>query len=151
MAWVGFAEGIPLTTWTALTTPGAHRGNPEAALLPKTTLGLTLPFPAALPFTVVGRRLSGLVPLQLCLLPIPWARSEAGQEPPRPLGLGSRLHLHLQPLLHHPPPLQPNSSPRPLSSKAGNLRLPLTTHWFLRVAMQSGGKGLSLFIPFNIL
>lgn len=120
---VGFAEAILLTTWTPHTTPGVRHRNPEAVLLPKTTFGLTLPFLAAHPFMVGGRGLSGMVPLPLCLLPIPWAHSEVGQDPIWSLGPGSRLPLHLHPLLLHPSTLQnPRLRQTLLSSTAGKTR-----------------------------
>lgn len=60
-----------------------------------------------------------MVPLPLCLLPIPWAHSEVGQDPTWSLGPGSRLH----PLLLHPPPLQsPWLRQTLLSSAAGKTR-----------------------------
>ncbi len=147
MAWVGFAEASLLTTWTPPTTPGARRGHPEATLTSKTTLGLTLPSPAAHPFTVAGRGPSGPAP-PLCLPPIPWAPSEAGQEPPRPLGPGRRLPPH--PPLRHPPPLRsPRLRQAPLSSGAGRInnaaslntpnKLPLTFHWFTGLHNHSPG------------
>lgn len=137
VAWADFAEGSLLTTWTP-TTPGAHHGRPEVTLISQTTTGLTLPSPAALPFTVAALGPSGPLP-PLCQPPSPWAPSEAGQEPPRPLGPGSRLPPHR--LLHHPPPLQsPGLRQAPLSSAAGKVnkaashnsasKLPLTSYWY---------------------
>ena len=102
VAWVGFAEASLLTTWTHPTTPGAHHGHPGATLKSQTTLGLTLPSPAVLPFMVAGQ-VGGPAP-PFCPLPTPWAPSEAGQEPPHPPGPISRLPSH--PPLFHPPPLQ---------------------------------------------
>ena len=151
VALVGFAEASLLTTWTTI-TPGARHGLPEATLLSQTTLGLTPPFLAALPFTVAGQGPSGPAP-PLYLPPTPWAPSEAGQEPPRPFGRGS--HLLPLPLLRHPPPLQ---SPRlrwaPLSSGAGKInsaaslntpkQLPLTFHWYTGVHSVSPGGVIEL-------
>lgn len=137
VAWVGFAEASPSTTWTP-TTPGARHGRPEATLTFKTTPGLTLPSLAALPFTVAGRCLSVPVLLPLCLPPTPWDPSEAGQEPPRPLGPGSRLPPRI--LLRHPPLQSPRLKWAPLSSGAGKInnaaslntpsKLRLTSHWY---------------------
>lgn len=147
MAWVGFAEASLSTTWTP-TTPGAHLGHLEATLTSKTTLGLILPSLAALPFTVAGWEPSGPAP-PLCLPPTPWAPSEAGQEPPRPLGPGSRPPPHPPP--RHPPPLQ---SPRPRQAPlgAGKInnaallntpnKLPLTSHWYTGLHNHSPGGGV---------
>lgn len=116
VAWAGFAEGSLLTTWTP-TTPGAHHGHPEVTLISQTTTGLTLPSPVAL--TAAAQGPSGPPP-PLCLPLSPWAPSEAGQEPPRPLGPGSPLPPRR--LLHHPPPLQsPGLRRAPLSSAAGKV------------------------------
>lgn len=137
VAWVGFAEASPSTTWTP-TTPGARHGRPEATLMLKNTPSLTLPSLAALPFTVVGQSLSVPVLLPLCLPPTPWDHSEAGQEPPRPLGPGSRLPPRIP--LRHPPLQSPRLKRAPLSSRAGKInnaaslntpsKLPLTSHWY---------------------
>lgn len=142
-----------MTTWIPPTTPhGARHGHPEATLMSKTTLGLTLPSPAALPFTVAVPGPSGPLP-PFCPPPTPWAPSEAGQEPPRPPGPGRLLPPH--PLLRRPPPLRsPRLRRAPLSSGAGRVnraallntpsKLPLTCHWYtgLYKCSQSGGGGV---------
>lgn len=137
VAWVGFAEASPSTTWTP-TTPRARHGRPEATLTLKATPGLTLPSLAALPFTVAGRCISVPVLLPLCRPPTPWDPSEAGQEPPRPLGPGSRLLPRI--LLHHPLLQSPRLKWAQISSGAGKINnaaslhtpseLPLTSHWY---------------------
>lgn len=151
VAWVGFAEESLLTTWTPLPTRGAHLGHPEATLMSKTTFGLTLLSPAVVPFTVVDLGPSGPA-LPPCLPPIPWAPSEAGQEPPQPPGLSRHLLPHFP--LHRPPLLQ---SPRlrqvPLSRGAGKVssaaspntanKLPLTTYWFTGLHNHSPGGGVN--------
>lgn len=116
MASVDFAEVSLLTTWMP-TTQRAHRGHPT--LISKTTTGHTLPSPAALPFMVAGRGPNGPAPLFYLPLTL-WAPSEAGQEPPRPLGLSSRTPP--RPLLFHPPALQsPQLRQVPLSSGTGKV------------------------------
>lgn len=141
VALVGFAEVSLLTTWMPATR-GTHHGHPT--LISKTTPGRSLPSPATLPFTVAGRGANGPTPL-LYLPPTLWAPSEAGQEPPRPLGPSSRIPPH--PLLRHPPALQ---SPRlsPLSSREGKIydaallndpNMPLSSHWYTGLHDHSPG------------
>lgn len=150
VAWVGFAEESLLTTWTDPTTPGAHHGRPEATLTPKTTVDLTLPSPAVVPFTVVDLEPSGPAP-SLCLPPIPLAPSEVGQEPPHPPCHGRCLPPHRP--LHRPPLLQtPCLRQASLTSGAGKIsytaslntanKLPLTTHWYTGLHNHSPGGGV---------
>lgn len=115
----------------------------------KTTLGLTPLCPAAVPFTAVDLGPSDLA-LSPCPPLIPWAPSEAGQEPPQPLGLGRHLLPHCP--LRRPPLLQ---SPRlrqvPLSRGAGKIscaasihtanELPLTTHCYSGLHKHGRGGG----------
>ncbi|KAI9533561.1 hypothetical protein NQZ68_021096 [Dissostichus eleginoides] len=82
-----------------------------------TTLRRTL---VALPFMVVVLVPSVLSPPP-CLPPTPWAPSEAGQDPPRPLGPGSLLPpllpLRHLPLLQSPRQRQAPSAAQQLASQ----------------------------------
>lgn len=110
---VGFPEVSLLTAWTSATR-GAHHGHREVTLMSKTTPGQTL---AALPFMVAGRGSNSPTPL-LYPPPIPWASSEGGQEPPRPIRPSSRIPP--RPLPCHPPALlNPRLRQAALSSGAG--------------------------------